>query len=269
MLRPKILIIGNGYIADNLIFSIKDTYDVTVYARNRYIEYENVTYIYDSIENIHFIKNNFDNIFILSGISRPDKSSLSEVVYANVFLLSKILDFATQYDSKIFYPATSLALTTATSKLNFYSYSHTIAIDMIKQSKVNYTICYLHNIYGSLTETPKKNKMVIDNFIDCHYNDRPATLINNGSQRRIFTHIADVISYMIYSLNRKNTEVNLIKNNIMYSVKEIANFLNLRTYTEESKVYSLDDPYILPIDDIGEWSESIDIKDWITHKIKI
>ena len=269
-MNNKILIIGNGYIADNFIFSVKDLYNVTVYARNKNIEYTNVTYIYALTENIDLIENTFDNIFILSGISRPNKFSLlNEVVYANVFLVSKILDFAKQNNSKIFYPATSLALSNTTSKLNYYSYSHTIAIDIIKQSNVNYTICYLHNIYGNLTEMPKKNKMVIDKFIDCYYNRQPVTLINNGLQRRIFTHITDVIAYMIYSLNNKNTEVNLIKNNIMYSIKEIAELLNLQTHTEESKLYSLDDPHILPIDDIGEWIESIDIKEWIINRIQI
>jgi nucleoside-diphosphate-sugar epimerase len=266
----KILILGNGYIADNFIFSVKDLYNVTVYARNKNVEYPNVTYIYGETENLDLIENSFDNIFILSGISRPNESSLlNDVIYANVFLVSKILDFAAKNNSKIFYPATSLALSNKTSKLNYYSYSHTIAIDIIKQYNSNYTICYLHNIYGSLTETPKKNKMVIDKFIDCYYENQPVTLINNGLQRRIFTHIADVVNYMIYSLNDKNTEVNLIKNNTMYSIKEIVELLNLQTNNEESKIYSLDDPYILPIDDIGDWNESIDIKEWIINKIKI
>ena len=270
MTPKKILIIGNGYLADNLLFSIKDRHNVTVYARNKYIEYNNVTYIYGSIENLDCIKNNFDNVFILSGISRPNKLSLlHEVIYANVFLVAKVLDFATQTNAKIFYPASSLALSNATNKLNYYSYSHTIAIDMIKQSNVRHTICYLHNVYGNLTLLNKKNKMVIDNFIDCYYTNQPVTLINNGLQKRIFTHITDVISYMIYSLNDINKEVNLIKNNIMYSIKEIADLLSLQTKFENNSLYSLDDPYILPIDEIGDWIESIDIKNWINTKIKI
>jgi len=269
-MNKKVLIIGNGYIADNFIFSIKDIHEVTVYARTKNIEYDNVTYIYGLIENINLIKNDFDNIFILFGHSRPDSiSPLNEVVYTNIFLTAKILDFAIENMSKIFYPATSLSLSNTTNKLNYYSYSHTVAIDMIKQTKLSYTICYLHNIYGSLTNTPKKNKMVIDHFVDSYYSKTFVQLINNGIQKRIFTHIYDVIQYMISSLNNNIIEVNLVKNNKMYSIKEIANLLDLQTNIVQNKLYSTEDPYIFPIDNIEGWTETIDIKEWIINKIKI
>jgi UDP-glucose 4-epimerase len=269
-MNAKILVIGNGYIADNFIFSIKDNYNVTVYARSRNVEYDNVTYIYDSVEHIDKLRNDFDYIYILFGHSRPNTTStLSEVIYSNVYLITKILDFANTNASKIFYPATSLALSDSTNKLNYYSYSHTIAIDIIKQSKLAYTICYLHNIYGSLTGADKKNKMVIDNFIDCYHTKHYVQLINDGRQRRIFTHISDVIDYMMLSLNSISTEVNLVKDNVMYSIKEIADLLELQTLSVNSTLYSLDDPYTLAIDDLGIWKEQIDIKDWIINKVKI
>jgi len=140
---------------------------------------------------------------------------------------------------------------------------------MIRQSKLIYTICYLHNIYGSLTGAPKKNKMVIDNFIDCYHTKHHVQLINDGKQRRIFTHISDVIDYMMLSLNSISTEVNLVKDNVMYSIKEIADLLELQTLSVNSTLYSLDDPYTLAIDDLGIWKEQIDIKDWIINKVKI
>ncbi len=37
-MSARILVIGNGYIADNFIYSVKDKYDVTVYARLKNIE---------------------------------------------------------------------------------------------------------------------------------------------------------------------------------------------------------------------------------------
>jgi nucleoside-diphosphate-sugar epimerase len=111
--------------------------------------------------------------------------------------------------------------------------------------------------------------MVIDNFIDCYYNKHHVQLINNGGQRRIFTHISDVIDYMILSLNSTSTEVNLVKDNAMYSIKEIADLLELQTLSVSNALYSLDDPYTLAIDDLGTWQEQIDIKDWIITKVKI
>lgn len=266
----RILIIGNGYIADNFVFTIKDTYDTTVYARNKYLEYDNVTYIYDSIEHIGSIQNNFDAIYILFGHSRPNKTStLSDVIYSNVYLTCKILEFAVKNNSKIFYPATSLALSDVTKNSSNYSYSHTIVTNMIKRSGLDYTICYLHNVYGSLTGADKKNKMVIDNFIDCYHSKQSAKLINNGQQRRIFTHISDVVTYMKDSIDYHRGEVNLVKNNTMYSIKELAELLELHTDNVQDVLYSLDDPYLLPIDDVGTWYEQIDIKDWIINKVKI
>jgi UDP-glucose 4-epimerase len=266
----KILVIGNGYIADNLIFHIKEQFNCTVYARNKHVEHDNVTYIYDSIENIDNIQNDFDNIFILFGHSRPNNTTpLNEVLYSNVFLVSKILDFATKNMSKIFYPATSLALSNTTNKLNYYAYSHTIVVDLIKNFKLPYTICYLHNIYGSLTNSIKKNKMVIDIFIDRYHDKQNIQLINNGKQRRIFTHISDVVKYMVCSLNESNKEVNLIKCNSMYSIKEIADLLELESITIENTLYSTEDPNINAIDVIDNWYETIDITKWILSEVKI
>jgi UDP-glucose 4-epimerase len=265
----NILVIGNGYIADNFIFSVKDKYNVTTYARNKNMEYNNVTYIYDSIENIDLVQNNFNYIYILFGNSRPNiNDKLNEVLYTNVYLVSKILDYAKKNMSKIFYPATSLSLSNNTNNLNYYSYSHTITIDIIKKYGLTYNICYLHNIYGNLTKIPKKNKMVIDNFIDCYYYKQKACLINNGKQKRIFTHISDVIKFMILCLDLDLPEVNLIKRNSMYSIKEIADILNLQTYNVDSTLYSLEDPYILPLNDLENiWSETIDVKDWLLTNI--
>ena len=269
-MSTKILVIGNGYIADNFIYSVKDVCDVTVYARSKHVEYNNVTYVYDTVENIDKIDNNFDHIYILFGYSRPNASSLlNEVIYTNVYLVAKILDFASKNTSKIFYPATSLALSDLTNKLNHYSYSHTIVIDMIKQSKLTYTICYLHNVYGNLTGTEKKNKMVIDNFIDCYHSKQYVQLINNGIQRRIFTHISDVMNFMKMSLESDSKEVNLVKNNKMYSIKEIADLLELQTVNVSNALYSLSDPDVTKIDELGVWEEQIDIKDWIINKVKI
>lgn len=266
----KILVIGNGYIADNFIFYYKDIHDITVYARSKYTEYDNVSYVYGAIEDIDILHNNYDNVFILFGYSRPSiPLSLNEVIYTNVYLVAKILDFASKNMSRIFYPATSLSLSIHTCKLNYYSYSHTVTIDMIKQSNVPYTICYLHNIFGNLTNTVKKNKMVIDNFIDCYHTKQPVQLINNGQQRRIFTHISDVVNFMGIAMNLDNKEINLVHHNKMYSIKEIAELLELSTILVETNLYSLEDPYILPINDIEGWTEYIDIKEWITQSIKI
>jgi hypothetical protein len=74
---------------------------------------------------------------------------------------------------------------------------------------------------------------------------------------------------MEISSNSKITEINLVKNNSMYSIKEIVDLLELQSVIVDSILYSIEDPYILPIDDLGSWSEQIDIKEWIINKIKI
>ena len=268
MMRYKILVVGNGFIADNFIFKFKDDHYITVYARNKNIEYDNVAYVYGSIDCIENITNDFDCIYILFGYSRPSNViPLSDMIYTNVYLVSKILEYAYKNSSKIFYPATSLALP-STSVINNYTYSHLMAIDIIKRSDLNYTICYLHNIYGNLSGAYKKNKMVVDNFIDSYQTKQPVQLINNGSQKRIFTHISDVINFMITSISFESKEVNLVKNNNMYSIKELADLLELSYVYVNSDMYTLDDPYVSPIGSIDNWSEQIDIKHWLLTDIK-
>lgn len=111
--------------------------------------------------------------------------------------------------------------------------------------------------------------MVIDNFIDCYHSKQYVQLINNGIQRRIFTHISDVMNFMKMSLESDSKEVNLVKNNKMYSIKEIADLLELQTVNVSNALYSLSDPDVTKIDELGVWEEQIDIKDWIINKVKI
>ena len=262
----KLLVIGNGFISDNFVFKFKDFYDITVYARNKNIEYDNVTYIYKPVEQLHTLINDFSCIYILFGRSRPSlNDSISDVIYANVYLLSKVIDFATPNLTKIYFPATSLALSESTKYMTPYALSHCIAVDIIKRSILPYTICYLHNIYGNLTGNIKKNKMVVDNFINACKNNTKVQLINNGMQRRIFTHVSDVVDYMITCINSSREEVNLIKHANMYSVKELAELLDLRTINISNPMYSLDDPYIGQLDELYNWTEQIDIKQWILN----
>jgi nucleoside-diphosphate-sugar epimerase len=262
----KLLVIGNGFISDNFVFKFKDLYDITVYARNKNIEYEGVSYIYQPVEQLHNLINDFSCIYILFGKSRPSLTdSLSDVIYANVYLVSKVIEFATPTKTKIYFPATSLALSESTKYRTLYSLSHCITIDMIKRSNLPYTICYLHNIYGNLTDKVKKNKMVVDNFIEAYKNNTKVQLINNGLQRRIFTHVSDVVDYMITCINFSREEVNLIKHSRMYAVKELADLLNLNTNNITDPMYSLDDPFIEKLDELHNWAEKIDIKQWILN----
>ena len=107
--------------------------------------------------------------------------------------------------------------------------------------------------------------MVVDNFINACKNNTKVQLINNGMQRRIFTHVSDVVDYMITCINSSREEVNLIKHANMYSVKELAELLDLRTINISNPMYSLDDPYIGQLDELYNWTEQIDIKQWILN----
>lgn len=268
----KILIIGNGFIGDNLAYVLSGMdHHITIYARHKSIEYDHIHYIYGPIESIFNIANNFDHIFILYGYSRISAiKAFSDAVKVNYYLLTRILDFANK--SKIHYIASSLVLSNDTCNSTEYAYLHSLAVNTIKQYnkwyRLSYNIMYLHNIYGNLTLKEKQHKMVVDNLLDAFKNKTVFSLINGGVQRRIFTHISDIMTYFIYSLNDQHIckEVNLVKNNKLYSVLELVETLGVScNYLADSR-YNISDPYTTTIDDLGMWSETIDIVDWLIEQ---
>lgn len=271
-MNKNILIVGNGYVGSNLALKLYElNYNVTILTNHTENQIPGVTYMHVNVDDLYLMSNTFTNIFVLNGYSRLTSiKKYSDVINSKYYVLSKILEYAIQNDSKIFYLTTSLCLSELTSTNNFYSYIHTVCIDLIKQyyhwNTLNYHICYAHNIYGNLTSFEKKNKMFVDNLIEAIQTKNSITLYNGGNQKKVFTHIYDVINYMILSLDiENNKEVNLVKNPKIYSIKELTELCNVKYNTVDDSLYTMIDPVITKLDVIENWIETIDIKQWLTN----
>lgn len=269
----RVLIVGNGYIGENLSYYLSSNHSVTVFSRSAGYRHPNITYVLGEIESMDILLKNqsYDIVVNAFGCSRLDSfDEYNHFCNTNVYLLSKVLDYVVSIKAKLIYPSTSLCL--SNTDQSFYSFSHQMAINTIKQYKVwynmPYEICYIHNVYGSLTNSPKKHKMLIDVILEAYELNNSMTLFNGGTQKRVFTHIYDVVKYFELSLDSiKCNEVNLVNNYYECTVKELVNIFDLKIENRTNKLYTKQPPFTNLFGTLYGWSETINIKDWLKDRL--
>jgi nucleoside-diphosphate-sugar epimerase len=272
----NILIIGNGYIGENLSIFLSSKHNVTVFSRSNTNKHPNINYVLGEIESLPFLLKDlsFDVVFNAFGSSRlKGFDNYSDFCNNNIYLLTKVLDYAANIKAKFIYPATSLCLP-GSGDDSFYSFSHKLAIQTIKQYHkwydLKYDICYLHNIYGSLTNSTKKYKMLVDVILEAHLNNLSMPLYNGGKQKRIFTHIKDVVRYFELSLmQNESNEVNLANKYHKYSVKSLIDiFDRIQIINKKDPLYTDHDPCGSPLGNLYGWEETINVKDWLLRQYR-
>ncbi len=82
------------------------------------------------------------------------------------------------------------------------------------------------NVYGKNMNFDGAYKLVLAYFIEQTRNKKPLTIVNDGEQRRDFTHVDDVVNANILAAihsNKLNGEVFNIGNGDNFSINEVAN----------------------------------------------
>lgn len=270
----NVLIIGNGYIGENAAKYLAVHYPVTVYSRSRTYQHSGIDYVYGEIESLPMLLRDreFDIVINAFGCSRLHSfDRYSDYCNTNVYLFSKILDYVADIGAKLIYPATSLCL--SDQDQSFYSFSHQIAVDMIKRYHiwydVQYEICYIHNVYGTMTKSPKRHKMLIDVLLDAYQSGNAMTVFNGGNQKRVFTHIEDVTRYLKLAIESEAcNEVNLVNEYHEYSVIELVNLFRIETIDQQNDSYTDHTPCIERLGNLHGWIETIDVREWLKQFVR-
>jgi len=198
---------GAGFVGTNLIKRLlKDQYEVvsfdnysTGFKDNRL---KGCTYFdVDITEKFDGWKEKFDVIFHMAALPRigPSFKNPKEVCDVNVGGTQNILDLARKYKIPVIYAGTS-SVHGGVYK-NPYTFSKWQGEELCKMYERIYglsvTICRFYNVYGDNMPESGSYRTVLPIFLEQYKNDKPLTITGDGTQRRDFTHVDDIIGAMM------------------------------------------------------------------------
>jgi len=235
----RILVTGGaGAVGSNLIKQLlKNNHKVTSWDNYSYgLESNHVdgcNYLrIDTREAEQAFDPNFDLVYHLGEYSKvvPSFDKINEVFEYNIRGSFALIEQCKKHNIPIVYAASSTRLH-ADEKQSPYSFFKSTVANLIKGYGewygLKYNICYFFNVYGPKTETwGNEWQTVINIFLNQYKEDKPLTVTGNGSQRRDFTHVDDIVQGLILAGNNiKNHEFQLGSGE-EYSILDIAKTFN-------------------------------------------
>ena len=214
----KILVTGGaGFVGSRLLkyLSTNPKYKLTSLDNYFTGRLQNHTY------NVKYIKGNtweadkifkgetFDIIYHFGEYSRIS-TSFDDIKLLNKSILQGtpvILELAKKWNAKLIYSASSSGLGNngLDQNLSPYSWMKSKMIELIKNYNkwfgLEYQICYFYNVFGPGQITEGKYATVIGIFQQQYNDKKPLTIVSPGTQKRIFTHIDDIVNGLVKVLN--------------------------------------------------------------------
>lgn len=203
----KILVTGGaGFIGTNLIINLKNLGHNIVSVDNYSIglktnHVDNIKYLDLDVNYISKIKNDFDIIFHLAGLSRiqPSFNQPSLTFKANSCGVEALLEWARPRKTKIIYSGSSSKhYDPYQSPYSFYKY---IGEEICKMYRKTYSmpieIVRFYNVYGPNEVTDGDWAAVIGLWRHQSQIGGPITIVGDGKQRRDFTHVEDIVDGII------------------------------------------------------------------------
>jgi UDP-glucose 4-epimerase len=179
-------------------------------------------------------KYDIDTLFHLGEFSRivPSFKHIKECFLSNQFGTFNVLKFCANRKIKVIYSASSSKFGNNGNDehLSPYSWSKSKNIELIKNFHswygLNYEIVYFYNVYGKGHLISGRLAAVIGIFEGQYIQNRPLTVVGDGTQSRDFTHVDDIVrgTYLAWKKNL-NKEYMLGTGNI-HSLNYIANLFN-------------------------------------------
>lgn len=287
---------GAGFIGSNLVDSLISFGHKVIVIDNEYSDAHDHFYWNKNAENYKFdirdykntrpLYDNVDYVFHIAAESRIQPAILNpiEAVSINSVGTATVLQCAREAGVKrVMYSSTSSAYgrnstpnieTQADDCLNPYAVSKVNGEKLCSMYSslfgLNTVIFRYFNVYGERQPTKGQYAPVIGLFLKQANNNEPLTIVGDGTQRRDFTHVSDVVKANILAATKEVEssafgQVYNIGNGVNYSVNEIANMIssnqiNIPPRLGESKETLSDTTKFRKT--FG-WSPSIDLPEWI------
>jgi UDP-glucose 4-epimerase len=286
---------GAGFIGSHLVDSLINLGHEVVCIDNESAECHEQFYWNDKAQNYKYdiceydlispLFKNVDCVFhvasdarIQPAILNPKKSIQSNAVgTANVLELCRVnkvdrliySSTSSSYGKKTFLPNQE---TQSPDPLTPYSAAKVFGENL---AKVYYNLYGLEtislryfNVYGDRQPLKGQYAPVIGLFLKQYHESKPLTVVGNGSQRRDFTHISDVVKANILSSEIKNGfgEVYNIGYGSNYSVLDIANMISNDIKFIPPRIGEVQETLAsnAKFKDLTGWKPTVKIEEWIS-----
>ncbi len=146
-----------------------------------------------------------DLVFHFGEFSRINASwsEIDKVMSNNLLGTTRVLQLCTSKNAKLVYSASS-AILGEEMPATPYTFTKKCMVELIKcyhkWYQLDYIITYFYNVYGENQICEGKYATVLGIFEKQYLENKPLTVVLPGTQKRIFTHIDDILSGIITSI---------------------------------------------------------------------
>jgi len=234
---------GAGFVGTNLIKRLlKDGHNVVSldnYSTGKEEnEQEGCKYFNVDIRDIvdfDYFMEDVDIVYHLAALPRiqPSFEYPAQTLEIGMLGTMNILEWARKKDCKVIYAGSSSVHSGHYE--NPYTFSKVMADELCMFYKqtfgVNAKICRFYNVYGPHQLTEGEYCTVIGIFENQYKNKEPLTITGDGTQRRDFTHVDDIVNGLILTSESEEFDLDIIElgrgNN--YSINELAEMFDCET----------------------------------------
>jgi len=237
--KCKVLVTGGlGFIGSHLVEHLMGlgSYEVTVIdnlnseSSSRKHMHDDVNYWIDDVRNLNFSKyskERFDVVFHLAALARIQPSFEDPLTYLSVDAMGTChaLEFARTCGAKLVYAGSSSAY--GGPMLNPYAFAKYTGEQICELYSSVYGISTVvgrfFNVYGPRQPTAGDYATVVGIFERQTRNSNHLTVTGDGTQRRDFTHVMDIVRGLVaLSLGDWRGEVFQLGTGINHSINELA-----------------------------------------------
>jgi UDP-glucose 4-epimerase len=233
----KILVTGGaGYVGSNLLKHLKKHTNATLTSLDNYFtgtknnHIKGVKYIEDNTFNIHKL-NKQDIVYHFGEYSRvvPSFQDVEYLATTNLWGTSRVIEQCKKWKAKLIYSASSSKFGN-NENLSPYSWAKAKIVELIKNYKewynLNYEICYFYNVYGKNHIKEGTYATVIGIFENLYKNNKPLTVVGDGKQTRIFTHIDDIVNALDKVRKQNYNNEWYLSSDKAYKIIDVANMFS-------------------------------------------
>ena len=138
---------------------------------------------------------------------------------------------------------------------------------------MNTTILRYFNVYGNRQHTEGQYSPVLGIFMRQKDENKPLTITGDGSQRRDFVHVSDVVNANILASQNfeKPGEIYNVGSGKNHSVQEIADMIcPIQTYIDKRKGEIQSTQSILDkIKSDLNWAPEVSLEEWLQNELKV
>ena len=238
---------GAGFIGTNLIKALlKKGYSVTSIdnystgLKSNHVK--GCTYIDFDIRHIKDYSEwgKFDIVYHLAALARiqPSFKTPVKTFTTNVNGTLSIVEFCTKNNIPLFYAGSS---SHHSGKFkNPYTYSKEIGEEIIQLYQKHYglkaSIARFYNVYGPSHLKEGAYCTVIGKWETAFENNQPLTIYGDGTKRRDFTHVEDIVNALILIYEKQKWgHIFELGRGIDYSIQEVANLYPSKVIYEDDK----------------------------------